>query len=280
MAIEKKPRIAIAYDFDGTLSPNNMQEYDFFPELGMSPMKFWGKAKQMAKDQNADEILAYMTLMLVEADKSETVKVTKDAFFKYGQNIRLFNGVDTWFDRINDYVILKGLIPEHYIISSGIREMILGSPISPNFIEIFASSFMYDKYNVARWPGMAVNYTTKTQFLFRISKGALKVWDHNAVNKYIPHNELEVPFENMIYIGDGETDIPCMRVVKIKGGHSIAVYKPRSRKRKAIADSLIENLRVDIAFPADYLEGSKLDSYIKEIIDRISIRYQDRQIKG
>jgi 2-hydroxy-3-keto-5-methylthiopentenyl-1-phosphate phosphatase len=274
MAVRKKPRIAIAYDFDGTLSPDNMQEYNFFPELKISPNKFWGEAKQIAKDNNADEILAYMTLMLEKAFISNTVKVTEDAFFKYGQNIKLFDGVDTWFDRINSHATGKEIIPEHYIISSGIREMILGSSISHNFTEIFASKFRYDKYGVAKWPAMAINYTTKTQFLFRISKGALDVWDHIAVNKYVSHNELEVPFENMIYIGDGATDIPCFRVVKSKGGHSIAVYKPKSSRKKAIADSLVKYNRVDQAFPADYSEGSKLESYIKKIINKISLRYQ------
>lgn len=226
MISKNKPRMAIAYDFDGTLSPGNMQEYNFIPELGVSPKRFWSEARQIAKDQNADEILAYMTLMLEKAYISEKVKVTQASFFKYGQKIQLYDGVITWFERINKYAVRKGLIPEHYIISSGIREMILGSPISHHFTRIFASSFMYDKYGVAKWPGMAINYTTKTQFLFRISKGSLEVWDNKTVNKYYPPEELEVPFTNMIYIGDGETDIPCMRVVKSNGGHSIAVYKP------------------------------------------------------
>lgn len=270
MSSKKKPRLAIIYDFDGTLSPGNMQEYDFVPDLGISPKRFWSEAQQMAKDQNADEILTYMTLMLVKAEASETVKVTKVAFFKYGQNIQLFDGVDTWFKRINKYAIEKGMIPEHYIISSGIREMIIGSPIAHYFTEIFASSFMYDKYDVARWPGIAINYTTKTQFLFRISKGTLDVWDNKKVNRYFPPDELEVPFKNIIYIGDGETDIPCMSVVKSKGGHSIAVYKPRSRTKKAIADSLIENNRVHVALPAIYSEDSGLENYVKDLIDKIS----------
>lgn len=272
MALKKKPRIAIAYDFDGTLSPGNMQEYNFFPELKISHRKFWSEVKDRAKAHNADEILVYMTLMLEKAMYSGIVKVSQDSFFKYGQTIQLYKGLDTWFNRINKYAIIKGLNPEHYIISSGIREMIIGTPISHNFTRIFASSFIYDQHDVARWPGMAINYTTKTQFLFRISKGALDVWDHKAVNKYYLPDELEVPFENMIYIGDGETDIPCMKVVKIKGGHSIAIYKPRSKIGKAIANSLIENKRVDVALPAIYSENSSLEIYTKDVIDKISIR--------
>lgn len=273
MILKKKPRLAIAYDFDGTLSPGNMQEYNFVPDLGISPAQFWNEVRERAKAQNADEILVYMTLMLEKADISKTVTVRQHDFFRYGQKIQLFDGVDTWFDRIDRYSIGKGLKPEHYIISSGIREMIIGSPISHHFTEIFASSFMYDKYDIARWPGMAINYTTKTQFLFRICKGALDVWDNKKVNKYFPPDELEVPFKNMIYIGDGETDIPCMRVVKSNGGCSIAVYKPRSRTKKAIANSLIENNRVDAALPAIYSENSKLEKYVKDVIDKISSFY-------
>ena len=148
--------------------------------------------------------------------------------------------------------------------------MIIGTSISHYFTRVFASSFMYDKYDIARWPGLAINYTTKTQFLFRISKGALEVWDNKTVNKYYPPDELEVPFTNMIYIGDGETDIPCMKLVKSKGGHSIAVYKPKSRSSKIIAEALIENNRVNVASPADYSECSRLDTYVKAVIDKIS----------
>lgn len=263
----KRPIIAFIYDFDGTLSPGNMQEYDFIPTLGIHPKKFWAEVKSETKKQQADEVIMYMWLMLQRA--ADKVKIARQSFIDYGKKIELFDGVETWFHRINTYSRANGLTPQHYIISSGIKEMIIGTKIAKEFEEIFASSFIYDQHDVAKCPGLAINYTTKTQFLFRINKGALDLSDNKRINEYVKDTERPIPFTNMIFYGDGQTDIPCMKLVKAQGGHSIAVYKPKSQK-KATANSLLEANRVDYVSAADYSEGKQLDIFTKLVIKKVS----------
>ena len=265
----QKPVIAICYDFDGTLSPNYMQEYDFIPKLDMKPEEFWMKATKLAKEREADPILTYMGLMLEEAGKRDHVKITKKDFVSHGKNISFFPGVESWFERINNYGAAKGFIIEHYIISSGIKEMIEGSLIQKYFKKIYASSFAYDKHGLAMWPAMAVNYTTKTQFLFRINKGALDVSNNEKVNEYIPEAERPVPFKRMIFIGDGETDVPCMKLVKELGGYSVGVYRPRNEKSVIVSNRLLDHNRVNLVAPADYRAGKLLDTKIKRVIDKM-----------
>ncbi len=267
----KHTHAAIAYDFDGTLSPGNMQEYDFIPKLGMKPKAFWSEVKELAKQQDGDEILIYMGQMLKKANAAD-VQITKSAFTQFGATIELFKGVTEWFDRINAYGREREVKIEHYIISSGLREMIRGTSIANHFSRIFASGFWYDQHDVARFPALGVNYTTKTQYLFRINKGELDVWDHSKINEYTPPKERPVPFSNMIFVGDGETDIPCFRLVKDQGGHSIAVYRSSAKtKGKKYAENLIEQGRVHFALAADYQPESPLDQAVKLVIDKIAL---------
>jgi hypothetical protein len=154
-------------------------------------------------------------------------------------------------------------------ISSGIKEMIDGTPISDNFVKTYASSFKYDVNGVAEWPSLAINFTTKTQYLFRINKGALDVYDNKKINKFVPLKDRPIPFENMIYIGDGETDIPCFSLVRNLGGHSIAVYKPNTRGAKARAEKLIDDGRVNFVAPADYSNKGYIDTIVKTVLDKI-----------
>ena len=268
MAQKRKTKAALIYDFDGTLSPGNMQEYDFIPQLNIKPASFWEEAKKLAKEQEADEVLAYMHLMLKHAESSD-IKIDKSSFKDYGENITLFKGVTEWFDRINKFSQTNNINLEHYIISSGIKEMIEGNPISQKFKKIYASSFLYDQYNKAIRPGLAINYTTKTQFLFRINKGLLDVWDNSEINKYISEDKRPIPFSNMIYVGDGSTDVPCMKLIKEHGGHSIAVYKPRSPK-KSKAENLIKENRVNFVAPANYSPNTRIDKIVKAVLKKIS----------
>lgn len=260
--------MVIAYDFDGTLAPGNMQEYDFIPALKMRSEAFWKSVNEIAQQHEMDQILAYMWTMLREADKA-SICVHKSAFRDFGKNITLFPGVADWFDRINAYAKRKGIRLEHFIISSGIREMIEGTPIYKEFKKVYASGFMYDHNGVACWPALAVNYTTKTQYLFRINKGSLDVHDNSVINKFVPKDKRPVPFENMIFIGDGETDIPCMRLVKDQGGHSIAVYNGNKKGVKDFARQLVEEGRATLAAPADFQEGATIDACVKAIIDKV-----------
>ena len=178
----KPTPFVIAYDFDGTLASGNMQEYDFIPELGMESHEFWEKVGDLAKTQDADPILSYMQHMLHQAEIKK-IPVRKSNFEDYGKKIHFFKGVEAWFARINSYAKSHNVNVEHFIISSGLREMIAGTSIAKEFTKIFASGFMYDHHDVAIWPALAVNYTTKTQYLFRINKGSLEVHDNTVINK-------------------------------------------------------------------------------------------------
>lgn len=268
----QKPTVALIYDFDGTLSPGNMQEYDFIPAVGKSNRDFWEESNETARQQDGDPILAYMYRMLHEA-KSSGKSLRRDSFMQSGRHIALYEGVCEWFGRINAYGAIKGLQVQHYINSSGIREMIEGTAIAHEFRKIYACSFLYDVDGVAYWPAVAVNYTNKTQFIFKINKGIESVYDSHRINEFIPEQDRPVPFGRMIYFGDGTTDIPCMKLVKQQGGHSIAVYDPASEKNRRTSERLIRDNRVDFACAADYREGAELDTLVKTIIDKIETDY-------
>lgn len=268
--------MAICYDFDGTLSPGNMQEYGFMEKLGTSPKKFWAKSNKFAKDNCADVNLAYMELMKEEAH-NKNIPFNKKAFCDYGKNIPLYNGVETWFNRINKYGKERGVEVKHYIISSGLKEIIECTSIGKNFEYIFASAYIYDPNGIPIWPANVVNYTSKTQYLFRINKGCCDINDNKTINAYVKQEDRAVPFSNMIFIGDGETDIPAMKMVKVNGGHSIAVYNSSKKGKKGNALKLIEEDRVNIVASADYSNNKTIDKYVKSIIDKIKL---DNHIKN
>jgi phosphoserine phosphatase len=261
--------MAMVYDFDGTLSPGNMQDQSFLPNIGLSPRKFWNAADQLAKKDKADSVLTYMNLMLKKASEAE-VSVRRQDFKNHGKSIKLFEGVDTWFKRINDCGKDLGLKVEHYIISSGLREMIEGTSIAHEFKVIYASSFKYDPNDVAEWPALAINFTTKTQYLFRINKGVLDVYDSKKINQFVPMEARPIPFKRMIFVGDGETDIPCFSLVKSLGGHSIAVYKPKTKGAKGKAGELVKDGRVNFIAPADYSPKSDIENIVKAVMDKIT----------
>jgi phosphoserine phosphatase len=266
----RKTRVAIAYDFDGTLAPGNMQEHAFIPDIGMKSADFWAEVKKITKENNGDEVLVYMSLMLEKA-RSANVKVDKSSLADKGRNLKLFNGVDDWFERINSFADSKNILVEHYLISSGNEEIVLGTSIGRKFKKIYASKFRYDANGVPIWPVLAVNYTNKTQYLFRINKGALDPSDKNGVNQFIDKKDRPVPFENMIFIGDGETDIPCFRLVKDQGGLSIAVYSP-DRRKPSLTKKLLEEGRVHSAVVANYAEGESLEKIVFAKIEEVSAR--------
>lgn len=266
--MEQRPTVALIYDFDGTLSPGNMQEYDFIPAVGKSNKEFWHDANTLAEEQDADMVLTYMAKMIREA-RSKGLSLKREAFQESGRRVTLYPGVEEWFARINLYGEAHSLRILHYINSSGLKEIIEGTPIAGEFRKIYACSFLYDIDGVAYWPAVAVNYTNKTQFIFKINKGVESVFDSREVNRYIPENERAVPFKRMIYVGDGTTDIPCMRLVKNFGGHSIAVYNPAQKNARREMATLIHDNRVNYVCPADYSAGSEIDTVVRAIIDKI-----------
>lgn len=261
---------ALVYDFDGTLARGNIQEHSFIEELGLRPQEFWDRSNGMAKDHDADQILTYMREMLVQA-RARDIRLTRESLRDHGRDVPFFEGVDTWFARMNAYAEEKGLELKHFIISSGLKEMIEGSAVSPHIERIFASSFIYDEEGLATWPALSINYTTKTQYLFRINKGIQNCWDSTAVNRWVPMEQRPVPFTNMIFIGDGETDIPSMKMVRHQGGYAIAVFDPETwTRRQSVVYELIAEDRVNLVAPADYREGSQLDVTVRGLLGRIA----------
>ena len=257
------PVLAICYDFDKTLSPDDMQAQGYIQSIDYEVDDFWRESNELSEKNEMDRNLAYMYLM---AEKSRgKVLFTKETLHNDGAKVKLYPGVATWFDRINDYGEKKGVKVEHYIISSGLKEMIEGTEVADKFKKIYASSFYFDESGVAVWPAQVVNYTNKTQFLFRIEKGVLDVNDQK-VNAYFEPDEYRVPFRNMVYIGDSDTDIPCMKLVNLHGGHSIGVYNSDTKDKSKVYKMIEEN-RIRYFVPADYTEDSTLETLLKRIID-------------
>ena len=270
-------KTALIYDFDGTLARGNMQEVSFIPSVGMEKGAFWDEAERLTRVADGDGILMYMQLMLSHA-RANGSPITRAMLREHGHDVKLFDGLKSdltgpgWFERIDALGAKYGLEIEHYIISAGLEEMIDGCPIRHAFRHVFASKFVYDEEGVAIWPAVGVNYTTKTQYLFRINKGVLNHWEHDKINRFMPDDDRPVPFERMIFLGDGDTDVPTMKMMHTKGGFSIAVYDPRNSERdQQKIYGLISEDRVNFVAAADYREGSALDLIVKGLIGRIAI---------
>lgn len=269
MEQNKKPKIAICYDFDKTLSPDDMQTFTLIPSFGMKSEDFWKESDQLAKDNLMDKNLAWM-YKLIRHSKVRGLSIRKEYFRQIGAEVALYQGVDTWFDRMNAYAESKGIELEHYIISSGLKEIIEGSSIAHYFKRIYASSYMYSPDGDAEWPAQAINYTNKTQYIFRIAKGFMEEYDER-VNDSVKDKTLYIPYENFVYIGDSATDIPCMRLVKSKGGYSIGVFDPVKNARSKVYQ-LYSDGRINLYAPADYSEGSDISRLMEKIIDEIATR--------
>lgn len=265
--MKKRPVVAIMYDFDKTLCSEDMQNYAFIPDLDMTPQEFWSETSEFGQKENMEKVLAYLYMMVSKA-KEKDIKFTKEYLRGLGSSIKYFKGVLGWFKRINDYGATLGLDVQHYIISSGVKDIIEGSEIAKEFTAIYACEYMYNQNGDAVWPKVAINYTMKTQFVFRISKGVDSIHDDDQVNEKVSESERRVLYRNMIYLGDGITDIPCMRLVKDKQGKSIAVY-PRGKKDKVAG--LLRDKRVNFIAPADYSENSELDKIVKLQLEYIAL---------
>ena len=268
--------LAIIYDFDGTLAPGNMQERQFIPDIGMTAGDFWRDVDALAEENHADGILAYMFVMLEKA-RAAGMSVRREDLVARSNEIEFFPGVEGWFHRMDAYGLRKGVLVEHYVISSGNSEIIEGTSIADSFTRIYASKFLYDAKGFAVWPAVAINFTTKTQYLFRINKGAHDWEDGSIINRFVPQSERPIPFENMIYLGDGETDVPCFRLVKDLGGLSIAVYADGAHEQ---AEQYRVEGRVNCVAPAVYTENSGLDCTVKSYIDLVAARFTLKQALG
>ena len=265
--MKKKPTIAFMYDFDKTLCDQDMQDYAFIPNLNMTSEEFWGETEVFRKKHYMEGILGYMYYMTYKC-KEKGIPFTQEYLRSLGKNINFYKGVQNWFKRINQYGESIGVNIEHYIISSGLKDIIDGSAIKGEFKKIFACQYYFDENGNAVWPKIAINYTQKTQYIFRISKGIYDETDNKKVNEKM--SERVVAYQNMLYFGDGITDIPCMTFVKKQGGVSIALY-PKGKKNK-VTNLLLDN-RVNYICSADYQEGSDLDSLVKCIIQEMKLSH-------
>ena len=264
--MKRQPIVALIYDFDGTLSPGNMQEFGFIQAIGSTPEEFWSMSDGIARGQDASNILAYMKLMFDEA-RRHGIRLRRSEFKQFGRHIALYPGVREWFGLVNRYGAAHGVTIEHYINSSGLKEIIEGSPIAREFKHIFACTYLYDENGEAEWPGIAVDYTAKTQFMFKINKDS------------IDEDKKRIPFSRMIYFGDGDTDVPCMKIVTMFGGNSIAVYDPARPEKKESARKLQRQRRVSFITPADYSAGSRTFRIVCSIIDKIRAEYDLQQLE-
>ena len=267
--MENLQTVAMMYDFDETLSKGYMQDYSLIPLLGEDKNTFWDKVNEVGHNENMDGVLAYMFVVMQKA-REKNINIDVETLKEYGKEIEYFKGVQTWFNRINNYGKQIGLNIEHYIISSGMKEIIEGTTIANNFKKIFACSYCYDKNNQPYWPKQAVNYTNKTQYVFRIRKNQLDDLNSSVgVNAHL-EEEKKLPYKHMIYFGDGMTDIPCMKLLKSKGGNSVCVYNPESQRSYNTAKSIYDDGRVNFFAPADYSEGSQLDQLVKKLLNIIA----------
>lgn len=266
--MRKVPTIAFMYDFDKTLCDQDMQNYSFIPNLNMTSEEFWDETEKFSKKHYMEGILSYMYYMMYKC-KEKGIPFTQEYLRSLGKNVNFYKGVQNWFSRINKYGESLGVKVEHYIISSGIKDIIDGSEIKDEFKKIFACQYYFDENGEVVWPKIAINYTQKTQYIFRISKAAFDETDNRKVNDKM--SDRIIPYQNMIYIGDGLTDVPCMTFVKKQGGTSIAIYQ-KGQKDKVV-DLLLDD-RVNYLCNADYQEGSDLDTLVKLIMQDINVSYK------
>ena len=248
-------------------STTDMEDYAFIPSLGYTPAEFWGRANAFGWENRMDGLLAYMYTMIQEC-AAQNIKLDRAFLNHCGESIQLFPGVREWFARINAFGESLGVQVEHYVISSGLREIIEGSGIAQEFREIYACEFYYNENGDACWPKLDVNFTNKTQFVYRINKGILDVSRDKELNDSMPDDSKRVPFTNMIYMGDGLSDVPCMKMMRAYGGQAIAVYQASNRQG---VEKLLADGRVDFIFPADYREGMELDRTVRDILRKMTI---------
>ena len=262
--------IAMVYDFDGTLSPQPMQEYTVLPKIGIEPETFWKRVHKEAVDTGSDPMLVYMRLMMEMLYKNDDVRITREDFAAMAERIQYFPGVEEWFPRINAYVKKRSgaaVNVQHYIISAGQKEILEGVSIRKYFRQIYASEYHFNQYGIANFPKLLITDTSKTQFLFRINKGKEEISE--SINEHMPEGERPIPFSNLIYIGDGMTDVPSMALTMKSGGHALAVFNPKFAKSKATCVRLLDAGRVDFIAPADYRDNSKLATRVQLLLDSV-----------
>ena len=258
-------KIALCYDFDGTLCSGYMQDQKLLHDCKIEPKNFWIKVANYAKENHCDPTLAYL-MLLEQQMRSAGLKVNAETFKKYGRELKLFKGVNEWFSRIKQFGKLHNIEIQHFIISSGLADVIKGCTFIKDINLVYASSYIYDD-GKGVWPKLSVNYSNKVQFLYRINKGTFDVFDQVGVNaKKDSNDSVNIPFENFIFFGDGETDVPCFSVNQKNAGKNICIYEKGNEKSFDIGKKLYSEGRVHYLLDGDYSENSEIDKLIKQFI--------------
>jgi len=272
--------IAIVYDYDQTLSPSYMQDEVVFPTFGIDGASFWRRCSELVRDQGYDNELAYMKVLL---DTLEMDRPTQTELRSLGKKLNFYNGLPEMFDQFRENLLTEeqrshGISVEHYIISSGMKVLIEGSRLATHVRAIFGCEFAEDGEGRITFPKRVISHTQKTQFLFRINKGLLDMSED--VNDHMDPAVRPIPFPNMIYLGDGPTDVPCFTVMRKNNGHAIAVYNPDDPERvgfKKCYQLSTHADRVRHIAPADYRSGSHLRLLLEEMVHEIASRIVEQR---
>ena len=272
--------IAIVYDYDRTLSPRPMQEDVIFERIGVEASKFWSMADELKGNKSYEDELAWIRLLL---DNPSFRCLSNLDLEGMGRNLKFYPGVPEMFAELevglhSDKYLRHGVALEHYIVTSGLKSVLAGSILSQNVQAIFGCELDEDEEGRVYWPKRIISHTAKTQYLFRITKGLEYVDLSHDVNDHMPEPERRIPFSNMLYIGDGPTDVPCFAVISSRGGKSLAVYDPSSKVSFATCMSLREAQRVDEIAEADYRQNTHLrrlmEHYVIQMADRIVLQQE------
>ncbi|MEZ5301065.1 MAG: haloacid dehalogenase-like hydrolase [Verrucomicrobiales bacterium] len=271
--------IGIVYDYDQTLSPKYMQDEVLFPRFGINPDSFWKRCRELVDDQGFDGELAYLKALL---DYLSLDRPSNKELEELGKDLHFYKGLPEMFTEINKVLTpaheAVGIKIEHYIVSSGMKALIDGCALKPFFKAIFGCEFAEDENGRISFPKRVISHTQKTQYLFRISKGLLA--PDQDVNDHMPPEQRPIPFPNMIYLGDGPTDVPCFTVMRQYGGYCIAVYNPDDESRRSFRKCYqltAHANRVRHIAPSDYRPGSHLRLLLEEMVGEIANRIMERR---
>jgi hypothetical protein len=268
--------IALIFDFDDTLAPDSTS--GFLADMGVDTASFWKEqVDPLLFGQDWDPVPAYMYRMIELSRGGEHGRITRDRLRDWGARLPLHDGVITVFQRLTDAVreVQPQVSLEFYLISSGIGDVVRATPIAREFTEIWASEFIYDDDGGIKFPRRIVSFTDKTRYLFHIQKGIIGRDFHNKpfeVNRKVPEDRLRVPFDQMVFVGDGYTDIPCFSLIRRAGGFAFGVWDPRHRDKRSRAWGFIEEGRVSNLNQARYDENAELYQWLEEAVTSLAHR--------
>lgn len=271
--------IAVVFDFDDTLAPDTTSGY--LRQAGIEDLpRFWKEEVGALYTHGWDPVPAYLYKMIEASRSGRIPPITRESLASWGQQAPLHRGVETLFDRLREAARRANprLHIEFYVISSGLGDVLRATRIAQEFTEIWSSEFHYGADGAAVFPRRIVSFTDKTRYLFHVQKGLIGDEDRAKpfeVNRKVPRERQRVPFDHMIFVGDGYTDIPCFSLLKQHEGIPIAVYDPHHEERWGNAFRFVAEGRVSNLHSANYSEGSDLSNFlimaVRSLAERIAL---------